>query len=149
MNLSKLTPKHGSRHRSKRIGCGYGSGHGKTSTRGMKGQRARSGDGKQVGFEGGQMPLIRRIPKRGFRNTPFRTEFAVVNLSQIAERFASAKDVVSPESLREKGLVRSSGPVKVLGDGELKGKLEIRAHAFSKSAREKIEKAGGKCEVIA
>src|SRR5262245_52258302 len=113
MNLSQLQPKHGSRHKPKRIGCGYGSGHGKTSTRGMKGQRARSGDGKQTGFEGGQMPLIRRIPERGFKNTPFRSEYAVVNLSQLASAFAKASGVVSPELLREKGLVRSSHPVKV------------------------------------
>ncbi len=144
MNLSKLAPKPGSRHRSKRIGCGYGSGHGKTSTRGMKGQRARSGDGKQVGFEGGQMPLLRRIPKRGFSNVDFRSAFAIVNLSQLAG-FSGA---VGPEELKAKGLVKENLPVKVLGDGELKGKLEVRAHAFSKSAKEKIEKAGGKAEVL-
>ena len=147
MNLSQLTPKNGSRHRSKRIGCGYGSGHGKTSTRGMKGQRSRSGDGKQIGFEGGQMPLLRRIPKRGFSNADFRVEYAVVNLSQLQAVFASG--AVTPEILREKGVIRSGGPIKVLGDGDLKGKLEVRAHAFSKSAKDKIEKAGGSCAVIA
>ncbi|MGH9580955.1 MAG: 50S ribosomal protein L15 [Terriglobales bacterium] len=146
MNLSTLRkPKRASEKR-KRVGRGMGSGMGKTSTRGHKGQRSRSGSRMIRGFEGGQNPLHRRLPKRGFTNI-FRTEFAVVNLDRLA---ALGEATITPEVLRKAGVVRRSGvPVKILGDGELKVALTVRAHKFSKSATEKIAKAGGKTEVIA
>ena len=145
MNLSNLKHKFGSRHRSKRLGCGFGCGHGKQCTRGMKGQRSRSGDGKMRGFEGGQMPLLRKLPKRGFTNK-FRTEYAVVNLERLAELFPSG--AVGPAEMRSKGLARKSLPIKVLGGGELTGKLQLSAHAFTKSAKAKVEQAGGTCAVL-
>ncbi len=122
-----------------------GSGMGKTSTRGHKGQGSRSGSRLLRGFEGGQMPLHRRLPKRGFTNI-FRTEYAVVNLEQLARLGETS---VNPELLRKAGLVKRNLPVKVLGDGELSTALTVRAHKFSKSAQEKITKAGGRAEVIA
>ncbi len=146
--LSSLAPKAGSRKRRKRLGIGDGSGHGKTSTRGQKGQTSRSGDGKMVGFEGGQNPLLRRIPKRGFRNTAFRTAFQVVSLGAVAKTFKNQSEV-SLEALRVHGLVKGRAPVKVLADGEIAKALKIQAHAFSKSALEKIQKAGGSAEVVA
>ena len=146
--LSKLKPKFGSRHRRKRIGFGEGSGHGGSATKGMKGQRSRSGQGKQVGFEGGQTPLLRRIPKRGFTNGAFKTVYQVVSLESIAEAFKNKKEV-SLDDLRMHRLIKGRAPVKVLGDGELKAAYKISAHAFSKSALEKIEKAGGKAEKVA
>ena len=144
-NLSTIRrPKRANENR-KRIGRGMGSGMGKTSTRGHKGQGSRSGSRQKRGFEGGQMPLHRRLPKRGFVNI-FRTDYAVVNLSAVAE--LGLKEI-TPESLREAGLVKSrNARVKVLGDGELKGAITIRAHKFSKSAQDKINAAGGKAEVI-
>ena len=145
--LNLLSPKPGSRRRSKRVGCGDGSGHGKTSTRGHKGQGSRSGDGKMVGFEGGQNPIFRRIPKRGFRNTPFRTEYQVVHLGDLSRVFKNQSEV-SLEALRVHGLARGKARVKVLGDGELSKPMKVQAHAFSKSAREKIAKAGGSAEVV-
>jgi large subunit ribosomal protein L15 len=145
--LSKLKPKFGSRHRRKRIGLGEGSGHGGSATKGMKGQRSRSGQGKQVGFEGGQTPLLRRIPKRGFNNKRFTYKFQVVNLGYLETSY-EAGAAVTPESLREQGLVKGKGPIKVLGDGELKKKLSITADAFSAAAKEAIEKAGGTVTVI-
>jgi large subunit ribosomal protein L15 len=130
------------------LGDGSGSGHGQTATRGQKGQRARSGDGKLVGFEGGQTPLLRRVPKRGFRNTAFRVEYQVVSVADVDRVFGNHKEV-KIESLKVHGLVRGKSPrIKVLGDGELKHPLKIQAHAFSKSAKEKIEKAGGIAEVV-
>jgi len=146
--LSNLKPAPGSRKKEKRIGRGQGSGHGGTSTRGHKGQKSRSGESIQPWFEGGQMPLIRRIPKRGFRN-PFRVEYQVVNLGRLQELVEKGKispDVkVTPELLYEVGAVsKKSLPVKILGDGELKVALEISAHAFSKSALQKIQAIGGK-----
>ena len=143
-NLSNLrAPKKANTGR-KRVGRGMGSGMGKTSARGHKGQGSRSGSSLMRGFEGGQMPLHRRMPKRGFHN-PFRREYAVVNLESL-NAFA-AGDVITPESLRERGLVRhATHPVKILGDGELKSALTVRAHAFSKSAEQKIASAGGKVE---
>ena len=144
-NLSTIRRPKRANENKKRIGRGMGSGMGKTSTRGHKGQGSRSGSRQKRGFEGGQMPLHRRLPKRGFTNI-FRTDYAVVNLSAIAEL---GQNEITPESLREAGLVKSrNARVKVLGDGELKGGITIRAHKFSKSAQDKIAAAGGKAEVI-
>ncbi len=144
-NLSTLRrPKKANENR-KRVGRGMGSGMGKTSTRGHKGQGSRSGSSMMRGFEGGQMPLHRRMPKRGFVNI-FRTEYAVVNLASLADLGANE---ITPELLHKAGLVpRKNSLVKILGEGELTGALKIRAHKFSKSAQEKIEKAGGKIELI-
>lgn len=147
MRLHELKPHPGARRRAKRVGRGTGSGHGKTSGRGQKGQGARSGGKKQPWFEGGQTPLVRRVPKRGFKN-PFRTEYAVVNVADLARRFEDGA-AVTPESLDERGLIRGRDRlVKILGDGELSRPLEVRAHAFSRSAVSKIEAAGGKVEVL-
>ncbi len=145
--IHELKPKKGAVHRKKRLGTGQGSGHGQTSTRGQKGQLARSGEPKRVGFEGGQMPLLRRIPKRGFNNNKFRKEYEEVNISTL-EKYFSDGEQITPEVLRKKGIVKSDLPVKILGDGELKKKLIVSANAFSKSAIEKIEKVGGKTVVI-
>ncbi|MGB9812681.1 MAG: 50S ribosomal protein L15 [Thermovenabulum sp.] len=146
MRLHDLRPAEGSRKRPKRVGRGIGSGHGKTATRGHKGQKARSGGGVRPGFEGGQMPLYRRIPKRGFTNI-FKKEFAVVNVEDLNVFEDNTR--VTPELLLEKGIIKKvKDGVKVLGDGELTKKLEVVAHAFSKSALSKIEAAGGKAEVI-
>ena len=140
MNLSELHPPSGQKHKRKRVGRGPGSGLGKTAGRGEKGQKSRSGYSRRLGFEGGQMPLVRRVPKRGFNNI-FRKEFAVINLERL-DALDGAK--FSPESLVEAGVIRNlrSG-LKVLGDGEIKRAIEISAHRVSKSAREKIEAAGG------
>lgn len=143
MKLHDLTPAKGSKKDKKRVGRGPGSGLGKTAGRGHKGQRSRSGYSRRPGFEGGQMPLVRRVPKRGFTNI-FRTEFAVVNLADLAE----LEGEVTPESLAAAGRVRRGRPVKVLGDGEIGRALTVKAHAFSASAREKIEAAGGTVEEI-
>jgi large subunit ribosomal protein L15 len=144
VNLSNLRPPRGSRHKKVRVGRGIGSKLGKTSGAGNKGQKSRKGFSRRPGFEGGQMPLHRRIPKRGFHN-PFSREFAVVNLEAL-KAFA-AGDVVTPELLRDRGFVRqASRPVKILGDGDLQAPLTVRAHAFSHSAEEKITRAGGKVE---
>lgn len=145
MELSNLKPKKGSRHAKKRIGRGPGSGHGKTAGRGEKGQKSRSGFSRTLGFEGGQMPLQRRLPKRGFTNI-FRTEYAILNLSDLQERFESGA-TVDRDALRKAGLLRGARKVKVLGDGDLTKKLTVHADKFSKSAREKIEAAGGSCQV--
>jgi large subunit ribosomal protein L15 len=146
--LSRLQHKPGARKRRTRIGLGEGSGHGQTATRGQKGQRSRSGDGKQVGFEGGQTPLLRRIPKRGFTNGAFKVVYQVVSLESIERVFKNQKDVTL-DALKIHGLISGRALVKVLGDGELKRPLTVAAHAFSTSAKEKIEKAGGKAEVVA
>ena len=144
MNLGELKPPKGSRKKRKRVGRGVGSGHGKTSCKGHKGQNARAGGGTKAGFEGGQMPLQRRLPKRGFTNI-FRKEYAVVNLSDLSD----LSGTVTPESLVEQGIVRhAKAGIKILGVGELKSALTIRAHKFSKSAVDKIQAAGGKAEVI-
>ena len=146
MDLGTLKPAPGSTKKRKRVGRGDGSGHGKTSCRGHKGQGSRSGGNVQPGFEGGQMPLQRRIPKHGFHN-PFRRSWAVVNLGQL-EPFDAGSEI-TPETLHERRLVRRKGePVKVLGDGEFTKRLTIRAHAFSAKAKEKIESLGGKAELI-
>lgn len=144
MKLHTLTPAKGSKHSRKRVGRGPGSGLGKTAGKGHKGQKSRSGYARLSGFEGGQMPLIRRVPKRGFTNV-FKTSYAVVNLHQL-EGFEGQ---VTPESMAERGLVRSGSLVKVLGDGELSRPLTVVAHKFSRSARAKIEAAGGSCQEYA
>jgi large subunit ribosomal protein L15 len=143
-NLSDLHPPRGSRHRKVRVGRGIGSKLGKTSGAGNKGQKSRKGFSRRPGFEGGQMPLHRRIPKRGFHN-PFSREYAVLNVEML-NAFA-AGELVSPEALAARGLVRHAGrPIKILGDGVLKAALTVRAHAFSQSAEDKITRAGGKVE---
>lgn len=146
MRLEDLKPVKGATKKAKRVGRGVGSGSGKTSGKGHKGQKARSGGVKGAGFEGGQMPLQRRIPKRGFTNI-FRKEYAVVNLSDLDKM--SGSDLVTPETLMQKGLIKDlKAGVKILGMGELKSKLTVRAHKFSKTALDKIQAAGGKAEVI-
>jgi large subunit ribosomal protein L15 len=147
MTLDELKPAAGSNRKRKRVGRGDGSGHGKTSCRGHKGQGSRSGGGTKPGFEGGQMPLQRRLPKRGFHN-PFRIEMSVVNLTQL-ESFPSGAEV-TPESLCAQGLVHGKNRrIKILGDGSLSKPLTIKAHGFSAQAKAKIEASGGKTEVIA
>jgi len=144
MNLSNVrAPKKAAENR-KRVGRGMGSGMGKTSTRGHKGQRSRSGSRMLRCFEGGQMPLHRRMPKRGFNN-PFRREYSIVNVEALA---ALGETTITPELLRKAGVIKAKHPVKILGDGELKTALTVQAHKFSKSAQEKITKAGGKFEVL-
>jgi large subunit ribosomal protein L15 len=146
VSLATLGPAKGSRHRKVRVGRGMGSKLGKTAGAGNKGQQSRRGYSRRRGFEGGQMPLHRRIPKRGFHNL-FSTEYSVVNLEEL--NVFPAGETVTPELLRAHGFVRkATGPVKVLGDGELKNKLTVHAHAFSASAKEKITKAGGSFEVV-
>ena len=145
MNLSTLRPPKGATANRKRVGRGMGSGMGKTSTRGHKGQRSRSGSRMMRGFEGGQMPLHRRLPKRGFTNI-FREEYAVVNVERLA---SLGESTITPEVLKKAGIIkRAEQLVKVLGDGELSAALTVHAHKFSKSAQEKITKAGGKVEVL-
>jgi large subunit ribosomal protein L15 len=146
MTLSNLRPPKGAKHSKKRVGRGQGSGNGKTAGRGHKGAKSRSGFKHKRGFEGGQMPLHRRVPKRGFHN-PFREEFEVVNLDTLAERFDAGVDI-TPDVMRERGLVTRSGPVKVLARGDISKALTIRAHKFSGKAAEKIAAAGGKAEVL-
>jgi large subunit ribosomal protein L15 len=142
MRLHNLRPRPGSRHRVKRLGCGESSGHGKTSGKGSKGQKARSGGSIRLGFEGGQMPLIRRLPKRGFNNAAFHKQYAVVNLSDL--NAFEAGTVVNEQLLRESNLVRGHfAGIKVLGDGEIKHDLKVQVDKISATAREKIEKAGG------
>jgi large subunit ribosomal protein L15 len=142
MRLHNLRPRPGSRHRVKRLGCGESSGHGKTSGKGTKGQKARSGGSIRLGVEGGQMPLIRRLPKRGFNNAAFRKRYAVVNLSDL-NAFKSGT-VVNEQLLRESNLVRGHfAGIKILGDGELKHDLKVQVDKISTTASEKIEKAGG------
>ena len=146
MSLSNLRPPKGAKHSKKRVGRGQGSGNGKTAGRGHKGAKSRSGFTHKRGFEGGQMPLHRRVPKRGFHN-PFREEFEVVNLDTLAERFDAGVDI-TPDVMRERGLVARSGRVKVLARGDISKALTIRAHKFSGKAAEKIAAAGGKAEVL-
>jgi large subunit ribosomal protein L15 len=142
MRLHNLRPRPGSRHRVKRLGCGESSGHGKTSGKGHKGQKARSGGSIRLGFEGGQMPLIRRLPKRGFNNAAFHKQYAIVNLDALNDFKAGA--TVNEQLLRESNLVRGHFVgIKILGGGELKHGLTVEADKVSAAAREKIEKAGG------
>ena len=147
MKLNNLYPNEGATKTRKRVGRGVGSGTGKTSGKGEKGQNARSGGGVRPGFEGGQLPLFRRLPKRGFSNAKFKTRYAVINLSDL-NRFEDGA-VVSPELLKEMGLLKNQlDGVKVLGNGTLEKKLVVKAHNFSSVAKEQIEKLGGKAEVI-
>ena len=141
MKLHELSPAKGSKHSRKRVGRGPGSGLGKTAGKGHKGQKSRSGYARQTGFEGGQMTLIRRVPKRGFTNL-FKTTYSVVNLNQLGDFDRE----VTPESLAQRGLVKSGARVKVLGDGDIGKALTVVAHKFSRSARAKIEAAGGSCQ---
>jgi large subunit ribosomal protein L15 len=146
VNLSNLKPARGSRHRKVRVGRGIGSKLGRTSGKGNKGQKSRKGYSRRPGFEGGQMPLRRRIPKRGFHN-PSHSEYAVVNLEMLG--IFSAGETVTPELLIAAGLIRQvRSEIKVLGDGELAVALTVHAHKFSKSAEEKITRAGGKAEIL-
>jgi large subunit ribosomal protein L15 len=144
MNLSTIRAPRKAAEKRKRVGRGMGSGMGKTSTRGHKGQWSRSGARLLRGFEGGQMPLHRRIPKRGFKNI-FREEYAVVNLDRLE---ALGETEITPDVLRKAGVVRTKKRIKILGNGELKSALTVKAHKFSKTAEEKITKAGGKFEVL-
>ncbi len=145
MNLYNLSPAKGATKKRKRVGRGPGSGHGKTSTRGMKGQKSITGFSQKKGFEGGQMPLHRRIPKRGFTNI-FKKEWQIVNLEDLAKlRYKE----ITPQILEKERLIKDkNGLVKVLGKGEIGKAISVKAHAFSKSAREKIEKAGGNAEIL-
>jgi len=145
MRLEELKPPKGARRERKRVGRGIGSGHGKTACRGAKGQNARSGGGTKAGFEGGQMPLQRRLPKRGFRN-PFRKRFTIIHVGDL-NRFA--KDtLVEPDLLFQSGFLKKEDEVKLLSDGELQHPLTIRVHQVSKAALKKVEAASGKVEVI-
>ena len=148
MNLSNIRAPKKSSEKRKRVGRGMGSGMGKTSTRGHKGQRSRTGSRMIRGFEGGQMPLHRRMPKRGFTNV-FRKEFNIVSLDRLVELGKEFHgDPITPEVLRKAGVIKTKHPVKILGDGELTIAITVHAHKFSKSAQEKITKAGGKVEVL-
>jgi large subunit ribosomal protein L15 len=144
MNLSNIRAPKKATANKKRVGRGMGSGMGKTSTRGHKGQRSRSGSRMMRGFEGGQMPLHRRMPKRGFTNI-FRKEFNIVNLEKLASLGEAA---ITPDVLRKVGIIKTKHPVKILGDGDLNVAITVHAHKFSKSAQEKITKAGGKFELL-
>jgi len=144
MNLSNIRAPRKASENKKRVGRGMGSGMGKTSTRGHKGQRSRSGSRMMRGFECGQMPLHRRLPKRGFTNI-FREEYNIVNLEKLA---LLGESTINPDVLRKAGVISTKRRVKILGDGELKSAITVQAHKFSKSAQEKITKAGGKFEVL-
>jgi large subunit ribosomal protein L15 len=146
MRLHDLKPRPGARHRVKRLGCGESSGHGKTSGKGHKGQKARSGGSLRLGFEGGQMPLIRRIPKRGFNNANFTTTYAPVNLAELE---ALNLTEIDQAALRKAGLVNGNWDgVKILGGGDITKKFTVKCHAISESARKKIEAAGGSVELL-
>jgi large subunit ribosomal protein L15 len=146
MKLHGLSPSKGAKHKRKRIGRGPGSGHGKTATKGHKGLKARSGGGKRPGFEGGQMPLVRRVPKYGFVNQ-FRTEYTIVNLKSLSD--LETTEAITPQFLMNEGLVRRKGQlIKILAQGEVTKPLVIQAHKFSKAAEAKIQAAGGRAEVI-
>jgi len=147
MRIHDIPKDPGRRKKRKRIGRGEASGHGKTAGRGNKGALSRAGSSRRINFEGGQMPLVRRIPKGGFKN-PFRKVFTPVNLKSLEDRFESGAQV-DPAALMEKGIIHKSEKlIKILGQGELNKSIHVKAHAFSKSAREKIEAKGGKCEVL-
>lgn len=147
MKLNSVYPSEGATKTRKRVGRGVGSGLGKTSGRGQKGQKARAGYSRKAGFEGGQLPLYRRIPKRGFSNALFKKEYAVINLSDL-NKFDNGA-TVTPEILKEMGILKNQlAGVKVLGNGTLEKKLVVKAHKFSNVAKEQIEKLGGKAEVI-
>ena len=144
MNLSHLKPPAGQKQKKQRVGQGMGTGRGKYSGRGAKGAKSVSGYSRMRGFEGGQMPLHRRLPKRGFTNI-FRQEYNIVNIEKLA---ALGESTINPDVLRKAGVISTKRPVKILGDGELKSAITVQAHKFSKSAQEKITKAGGKFEVL-
>ncbi|MCL2389014.1 MAG: 50S ribosomal protein L15 [Elusimicrobia bacterium] len=146
MSLNTLKPQRGAKKRKRIIGRGQGSGMGGTATRGMKGQKSRSGDGKMAGFEGGQSPLIRRMPKRGV-GSMFRKEYDIVSLSVLEKNFDKGAEITC-ESLKKAGVVKRGLPVKILGTGEISKALNISVQAYSKSAAEKIVKAGGKAEIV-
>ena len=147
MKLHELKPNKGTVKKRKRLGRGTGTGQGKTAGRGQDGQNSRSGGGTRPGFEGGQMPLYRRIPKRGFTNAPFKKVWSIANLEDL-NRFEEGTEI-TPELLKEVGIIKKiNDGLKILGDGQLEKKLTIKAHKFSQSAIEKIEAAGGKAEVI-
>jgi large subunit ribosomal protein L15 len=144
MRLNNLTPRPGSKHRTKRLGCGESSGHGKTSGSGHKGQKARSGGSIRIGFEGGQMPMHRRLPKKGFNHNAFAYKWAIVNVGTLEAKFESGAEI-NEQTLREAKLVKGVWDgVKILGEGELTKKFTVTAPKVSASAKEKIEKAGGK-----
>lgn len=146
MRLEDLKPAQGSKKARKRVGRGPGSGHGKTACKGHKGQKARSGGAKGAGFEGGQMPLQRRLPKRGFKNYPFKKEYAIINLKDLSEIKA---EIITPEILKRMGIVKDlRDGLKVLGEGEINRAIVVKANAFSNSALNKITAAGGRAEVI-
>lgn len=147
IGLNTLSPAQGAKHRRKIVGRGVGTGHGRTSTRGSKGQKARSGDGKMSYFEGGQNSIVRRMPKRGFSNEMFRSKYEIVNLTSIETNF-NAGDEITIAKLKAAGLVKKGKLVKVLANGDLKKNFTVKASAFSKTAQEKIAKAGGKAEII-
>ncbi|MEO0084932.1 MAG: 50S ribosomal protein L15 [candidate division WOR-3 bacterium] len=145
MRIGKLKPPKGATKRKKRVGCGPGSGHGKTSCRGHKGSGQRKGKEFDARFEGGQMPFYRRIPKRGFQNIT-KKEYELVKIGQLAKFPAHSE--ITPETLRQANLIKNSSLVKLLGDGEISIPINVKVHACSKSAKEKIEKVGGKVEIV-
>ncbi len=147
IGLNTLSPAQGAKHRKKIVGRGVGSGMGRTSTRGSKGQKARSGDGKMSWFEGGQMSIVRRMPKRGFSHAMFRKEYEIVNLSSIESKFDAGTEI-NAETLKNAGIIKKGKLVKILANGELKKNFTVKANAFSKAAQDKIAKAGGKAEVV-
>lgn len=148
MKINELKPAEGSKRRPKRVGRGLGSGHGRTSTKGHKGQKSRSGGAKGPGFEGGQMPLQRRLPKRGFSNAPFKKEYTIVNLDDI-NKIADKVEIITPEVLIENGVIKKlKDGLKILGNGDINKAITIKTHAISKTARQKIEAKGGKVEVL-
>lgn len=148
MKINELKPAPGSKKKPKRVGRGLGSGHGRYATKGIKGQKARSGGAKGPGFEGGQMPLQRRIPKRGFSNAPFKKEYAIVNLKDL-NKIIDEVDAITPEILLEKGIIKDlKDGLKILGDGDINKPITVKTHAISKSALQKIQSAGGRVEVI-
>ncbi|MDR0675686.1 MAG: 50S ribosomal protein L15 [Elusimicrobiota bacterium] len=147
MKLTELKPAVGAKKKRKRVGRGYGSGLGKTCGRGSNGQNSRSGGGVRIGFEGGQMPLVRRIPKRGFSNFFFKNKFILMNLNELEQKFVD-KETITIDDFIKKGIIKKNEKIKILGNGELKIKKIIEAHAVSASAKHKIEKNNGKIEII-
>ena len=147
MQLNDLYPFPEERKTRKRVGRGSGSGLGKTSGKGHKGQNARAGGGVPAGFEGGQMPLQRRLPKRGFKNYPFRTRYSVINLAELVQAF-EGKTEITLDDIYTRGLAKAGSPVKVLGDGDVSVALKVEAHKFSASAKEKLHSAGGEAKAL-
>ena len=145
--LNTLSPAKGAKHRKIRVGRGVGSGRGRMCTRGMNGQKKRAGEGKMPFFEGGQMSIARRMPKRGFSHEQFRAHFEIVNVNNLEAKFDNGAEITK-ENLKAAGIIKKNGLVKILANGDLKKKFTVKADAFSKTAKEKIEKAGGKAEVI-